>query len=91
MTHYTLYPSKDAAMLALGEWTREVRADWKFLPLKSWSIVNPDLIQPCDRPRLTGARLAGITVRAVGEFARYGERYAGMASSLFAGAWEAPE
>lgn len=88
---YTLYPSKEAAMLAAGEWARNVRADWEILPRKTWTHVDPNLVQPHDHPRLTGARLDGITIRARGLFARHGERYAGSASALFAAAWEAPQ
>lgn len=91
MLYYKLYPSKEAAMLAAEKWTHNTRADWEILPLKDWTHVTPAQVQPCDRPRLTGARLDGITIRAHGPFARYGERDAGTASMLFAAVWEAPQ
>lgn len=87
--HYVLYPSKEAALLASGEWARNIRADWNFGPRKVQTVIAPDLVQPCDRPRLTGARLVGFTIRAEGDFARYGTSYAGTASATFAAAWEA--
>lgn len=86
MTFYKLFPSEEAALLAAGEWARDLRADWKILPRKTWSNVNPALVLPCDRPRLTGARLDGIAIRARGASARYG----GTTTALFAAVWEAP-
>ena len=89
--YYTLYPSKEAALLAAGEWARDIRPGWKIRPLISRAVVDPALIQPLDQPRLTDKRLAGLTICAEGEFARYGVNYAATESSLFAAAWEAPE
>ena len=86
--HYVLYPSRDAAMLAAGAWARDTRADWNLHPMAERPEVRPGLVQPCDRDRLTGAPLAGVTIRAEGAFARYGQRYAGRASRVFAAAWE---
>lgn len=85
---FKLYPSKDAAMFAVGEWARDIRAGWKLRPLISRAVVDPVLIQPLDQSRLTGKRLAGLTVCAEGEFVRYGVNYAATESSLFAAAWE---
>lgn len=89
--YFKLYPSEEAALLAAGEWARDTRADWRVLPRKNWSIVNPDQVQPFDRPRLTGARLAGFTIRAVSRYVRYSASYSGTASSAFSAAWEAPQ
>ena len=86
MMLYTLYPSEEAALLAAGEWVRDLRAGLEILPRKDWAHVDPALVLPCDRPRLTGARLDGITIRARGASARYG----GTTTALFAAVWEAP-
>ena len=85
MMLYTLYPSEEAALLAAGEWVRNMRADWEILPRKTWTHVDPNLVQLHDHPRLTGARLDGITIRARGASPR-----CGGTTALFAAAWEAP-
>lgn len=85
MMLYTLYPSEEAALLAAGEWVRNMRADWELLPRKNWTRVDPALVLPCDRPRLTGARLDGFTIRARGASPR-----CGGTTALFAAVWEAP-
>lgn len=78
---FVLYPSMESALLAAGEWARDIRPGWKFGPLNSKEVIDPDLIQPCDRARLSGAHLSGFTIRAYAEFVGYG-------TSLFAAAWE---